>query len=89
MTLEVEPTFRMRQDVYEDLALSDLVDHFDEIVSAAYSVSLFTDWSGPSFHQVWLKSRLEEEGGAKVPAPGAVRGAARGSRPAPDPRTPG
>ena len=68
VTLEVEPTFRMRQDVYEDLALSDLVDHFDEIVSAAYSVSLFTDWSGPSFHQVWLKSRLEEEGGAKVPA---------------------
>ena len=58
----------MRQDVYEDLALSDLVDHFDEIVSAAYSVSLFTDWSGPSFHQVWLKSRLEEEGGAEVPA---------------------
>jgi xylitol oxidase len=68
VTLEVEPTFRMRQDVYEDLALSDLIDHFDEIVSAAYSVSLFTDWSGPSFHQVWLKARLDEAGGTP-PAP--------------------
>jgi xylitol oxidase len=68
VTLDIEPTFRMRQDVYEDLALSDLVEHFEEIVSVAYSVSLFTDWSGPSFHQVWLKSRLEEEGWRAVPA---------------------
>ena len=58
----------MRQDVYEDLALSELVDHFDEIVSAAYSVSLFTDWSGPSFHQVWLKSRLDAADGSETPA---------------------
>ena len=68
VTLDIEPTFRMRQDVYEDLALPHLVEHFEEIVSAAYSVSLFTDWSGPSFHQVWLKSRLEEEGAPAVRA---------------------
>jgi xylitol oxidase len=61
VTLEVEPTFRVRQDVYEDLALPDFVEHFEAIVSAAYSVSIFTDWSGPSFHQVWLKSRADEE----------------------------
>ncbi len=68
VTLEVEPTFRMRQDVYEDLALSVLVDHFNEIVSAAYSVSLFTDWSGPSLHQVWLKARLDTANGSEAPA---------------------
>ena len=67
VTLDIEPTFQMRQDVYQDLALADLVDQFDEIVSAAYSVSLFTDWSGPSFHQVWLKSRLEASDGSEVP----------------------
>ena len=88
VTLDVEPTFRMRQVVYEDLALSELVDHFEEIVSAAYSVSLFTDWSGPSFHQVWLKARLDAADGPRR-RPGAVRGAARGSGPAPDPRLPG
>ena len=68
VTLDIEPTFRMRQDVYEDLALSELVDHFDEIVSAAYSVSLFTDWSGPSFHQLWLKARLDATDGSEAPA---------------------
>ncbi len=67
VTLDVEPTFRMRQDVYEDLTLSAVVDHLDEIVSAAYSVSLFTDWSGSSFHQVWLKSRLDSEDGVGPP----------------------
>ena len=61
VTLDVEPTFRVRQDVYEDLALSDLIDHFEEIVAAAYSVSVFTDWGRPSFQQVWLKSRLDAE----------------------------
>jgi xylitol oxidase len=68
VTLEVEPTYRMRQDVYEDLALSALADHFEEVVSAAYSVSLFTDWSGPSFHQVWFKSRLDAADGSEAPA---------------------
>ena len=34
----------MRQYVYENLPLSALKDHFDEIESSAYSVSLFTDW---------------------------------------------
>ena len=68
VTLDIEPTFRMRQVVYEDLALSELVDHFDEIVSSAYSVSLFTDWSGPSFHQVWLKARLDATDGSEAPA---------------------
>jgi xylitol oxidase len=67
VTLDIEPTFRVRQDVYEDLALSDLVGHFEDIVSAAYSVSIFTDWSGPSFHQVWLKTRLDAEGGPGPP----------------------
>jgi xylitol oxidase len=69
VTLDIEPTFRMRQVVYEDLALPELIDHFEEIVSAAYSVSLFTDWSGPSFHQVWLKSRLDATDGPQAPAP--------------------
>ena len=69
VTLEIEPTFLMRQVVYEDLALPRLVDHFEEVVSAAYSVSLFTDWSGPSFHQVWLKARLDAADESQAPAP--------------------
>ena len=63
LTLEIEPTFDMSQDVYENLPLTQLEDHFDEITSSAYSVSLFTDWQSESFNQVWLKRRVTDESG--------------------------
>lgn len=57
VTLDLVPAFHLRQDVYRNLDLSQALDHFDEITSAAYSVSLFTDWTwaGGRFNQVWLK----------------------------------
>jgi xylitol oxidase len=58
VTLDVEPTYKVRQDVYEDLPLDDLVDHFDEITALADSVSLFTEWRGPTIDMVWLKRRV-------------------------------
>ncbi len=56
LTLEVVPTFNVRQNIYESLPVSQLESHFDEIMSSAYSVSLFTDWQSDSVNQVWLKS---------------------------------
>jgi xylitol oxidase len=58
MTLAIEPRFEVAQVVYQDVDLATFVERFDEISSSAYSVSAFTDWTRPSFHQVWLKSRL-------------------------------
>ena len=59
ITLDVQPTYLVRQDVYAgptwDRALADL----DAIMSAAYSVSLFTDWTGDSIQMAWVKRRLE------------------------------
>ncbi len=60
LTLEVVPRFDMRQDVYENLPLAQLEEHFDEIESSAYSISLFTDWQHGSFSQVWFKRRIME-----------------------------
>jgi xylitol oxidase len=60
LTLELQPTFQMRQDLYENLARSEAVGHFDEITSSADSVSLFTDWRSPGFEQVWLKRRVPD-----------------------------
>ncbi len=60
LTLDLQPTFQMRQDLYEDLALAAVVEHFDEIASSADSVSLFTEGHGPLFEQVWLKRRVPE-----------------------------
>ena len=59
VTLDLQPTFMMRQYVYENLPLSQLKDHFDAIQTSAYSVSLFTDWQQQRVNEVWLKSRME------------------------------
>ncbi len=58
VTLDIQPTYLMRQYVYEDLPMAELKDHFDAIESSAYSVSLFTDWQKQRFNEVWLKSRV-------------------------------
>jgi xylitol oxidase len=60
LTLDIVPTYSMRQDVYENLPWAQLEDHFDEIVSSAYSVSLFTDWQSARCNQVWLKRRVTD-----------------------------
>jgi alditol oxidase len=60
LTLDLQPTFQMRQDLYEYLPLARVVDHFDDITSSAESVSLFTDWRAPVIDQVWLKRRVSD-----------------------------
>jgi alditol oxidase len=59
VTLDLQPTFMMRQYVYENLPLSQLKDHFDAIEASAYSVSLFTDWQKQRVNEVWLKIRMK------------------------------
>ena len=56
LTLDLIPTFDIRQYVYEGLPYESLVEDFDAITAAAYSVSVFTDWRSPAVNQVWLKS---------------------------------
>jgi alditol oxidase len=60
ITLDIQPTYQMRQYVYENLPFSALHDNFDAIESSAYSVSLFTDWQKQRINEVWIKSRVEE-----------------------------
>jgi alditol oxidase len=59
IALDVQPSYRMRQYVYENLPFSSLQEHFDAIESSAYSVSLFTDWQKQRINEVWIKSRVE------------------------------
>jgi xylitol oxidase len=58
VTLDLLPTFKMAQSVYENLSFDHLKDHFDEIFGSGYSVSLFTDWQRHQATQVWIKRRL-------------------------------
>lgn len=60
LTLDLVPTYQMRQRVYEGLALDVLDDHFAELMSCAYSVCLFTDWREPALTGVWVQERVDE-----------------------------
>jgi len=59
MTLDIVPSFQMRQDVYVNLPRTQMDAHFEEIFSSAYSVSLFTTWQTSAFAMIWLKSRVD------------------------------
>jgi xylitol oxidase len=60
LTLDLVPAFDMWQDVYENLPLNQLEEHFDGIMSSADSVSLFTDWQNERVNYVWLKHRVSD-----------------------------
>jgi xylitol oxidase len=56
LELAVQPSFRMRQRVLENLPWDRALADFPELMSSAYSVSLFTDYAGDTISQVWLKA---------------------------------
>ena len=77
LTLRIEPTYDVRQDVFINMPWGDL-NKLDAIMNSVYSVSLFTRWNGV-VDQVWLKSRIREgspeptpPGNAATPAAGKV-----------------
>jgi len=60
LTLDLQPGFKMRQDVFEQLPMTQLKDHFEAIAGAGYSVSFFTDWQTDNINEVWIKSKLTD-----------------------------
>ncbi len=64
LVLAVVPSFEVSQRVYENLPLEVLDDHLAGIMSAGYSVSLFTDWRAPRLTQIWVKQRAGEPASA-------------------------
>lgn len=58
LVLDLEPSFEIEQHLFTELPLAGL--DFETVASAAYSVSLFTDWREPGFRQVWLKRRTDQ-----------------------------
>ncbi|MCB0838317.1 MAG: FAD-binding protein [Bacteroidetes bacterium] len=62
LTLKIEPAFDVRQDIYLSLPVANLLENFNEIMGAGYSVSLFTDYQTDTVNQVWIKSRMDQGG---------------------------
>ncbi|MFM6938533.1 MAG: FAD-binding protein [Aquirufa sp.] len=61
VALKIYPRFQVTQEVYENLPMSALKDHFDEIYSMGYSVSMFTHWLDKNINQLWVKKKVEGE----------------------------
>ncbi len=61
VTLDLQPTFQMTQHVYENMPITQLKDHFDEIEGSGYSVSLFTNWQSQHITEIWLKRRADDK----------------------------
>jgi xylitol oxidase len=98
LTLDAEPAYAVRQDVYEQLDRAALAEHFDAITASGDSVSVFTRW-GETADQVWVKRRVTDDrsdaphdvfgarpaDGERHPIPGhdPVNCTAQGGRPGP------
>ena len=78
LTLDVQPTYQVRQYVYQNLPLAQMCDHFDAIQASGYSVSLFTDWQKQRLNEVWVKSRVGD--GPAFAAPAEFFGATLATR---------
>jgi len=68
VTLDVRPRYEMTQVVYRDLDFAQLEHNLEAIMTAGYSVSLFTNWQDETADQVWIKRRVDQ-GGVPAPAP--------------------
>lgn len=68
LTLDLEPTYQVAQNVFRDLPFAVLEAEFDAIFDAGTSVSVFTDWRGDTAQTVWVKDRV-----ADAPTISAVR----------------
>lgn len=58
LTLDIQPTFAVRQRLFMGLGWDAVADRFDDIFSSAYSVSLFTRWDQSVL--AWIKERADE-----------------------------
>ena len=56
LTLRIEPSFTIAQEVRLDVPLDEIAGSWDEVFGAAYSVSAFTDYAS-GMARVWLKRR--------------------------------
>ena len=72
VTLDVEPAYQVRQRAFERLSWDALSEHFDAVMGAGYSVSVFTRWGETTDHVV-VKSRVGD-------GPEQVRGDLFGAR---------
>ena len=59
VTLDVVPSYLMRQDLYSGASWETVLEDLDEIMASAYSVNLHADYSSTHTRTIWQKSIVE------------------------------
>ncbi len=67
VTLAIEPSYRVRQDVYVGLAWDALAEQFDDVTSSGYSVSVLTNFAREQADLLWVKTRLTGDESGSMP----------------------
>lgn len=65
--LDVQPSYRVRQDIYTGVSWDALLADLDTVTGAGYSVSVFTRWEEHEVEFVWVKTRIDGEGDGDAP----------------------
>jgi xylitol oxidase len=60
LTLDLEPAFEIAQTAYVGVDLDAAIERLQDVLAAAYSVSMFTDWQRGGRTQIWAKQRTGE-----------------------------
>lgn len=63
LDLDVEATYDVRQDLYAHLRWSEVIEHIDDVLASAYSVSVFGRWNDDDPAEVLVKSRTTDDRG--------------------------
>lgn len=70
LTLDIQPTYDVRQDLYAGVPWDALLDDVDAVTTAGSSVSVFTRW-GADLGWAWVKRRITD---AAAPVPAELLG---------------
>lgn len=81
VTMRIEPTYQMRQYVFNDVPWELVLEGFDDVTSLGESVSLFPAWDPDVVDSIWVKRRTDRPDGAEPPAELAQFAASRNQHP--------
>ncbi|HZA92456.1 MAG TPA: FAD-binding protein, partial [Gemmatimonadales bacterium] len=67
VTLAIEPTFNVRQDIYQRLPWETLTGSFENVMGSGSSVSVVTNFAGDTAELLWVKTRLTNDEPRQMP----------------------
>ena len=67
VTLAMEPSFNVRQDIYQRLPWEALTGSFENVMGSGSSVSVVTNFAGDTAELLWVKTRLINDEPRQMP----------------------